>query len=500
MEKDGSLRISKWETGIGASPYFGFGQMTNVDIYSKPGSVKISNRLQPDLNSADLVDGLMKWMVQAQNGDVYAVDDNGKLYKRNIGSQSWAVITGHGVSGANGNGLGIWNGYLFYARNIKLDVMEISSGTWTNDWKDTLENANPHPILSAQDGHLYIGNGNFVNTVIQTIGDLIVNPLSLPFNPANTDTYTYNDPQLTLPTDYDVVCLEDVGTNVAIGTKLGNNNTINIADIFFWDGASDSYVRGATVHLAENGVKMMKNTNNILNIIAGNGAPRVFNAVTSQSVEVKRFNNISVPFISRLSLFPDAIDALEGEVLFGIGASTSSPGNPNPLGVYALRDKAYVLRYLISTLNDGSIDGILIGTVQVISGNEILVSWRDGNNTPEYGIDILTKNFYTNYSAYIESPIYSVGTDDDPKTFERVQITLGKKLKTGDGVRIKARYNLEDSFVTIATFDTPTYTNRNVMEARVANLDKFKEMQIRIEITTASNSTESPELKEVRFK
>lgn len=510
MVKENKLTIKDWQLGIGESPYLGFAQMVNIDIYSKPGSAKISNRLETDGDSDGEVEELIKWIVQDPNSTItYAVDRDGTLYKRTSGGM-WSVITGHGTTQANGDGLGIWNDYLFYIRTRRIDIYGPLSGSpsWTNDWEAItpgtpydLENSSfyyLHPVLSAQDGHLYIGNGHFVDTVVQTLGDLVVNPGSLPFDPTDNTTWTYNDPQLTLQTDYRVTCLEELGSNIAIGTLVGNTYNINIADMFFWDGASDSFTLNSTIRFAENGVQMTKNVNNTLYTIAGDGVPRIFNSVTSQAVEVKRFNNIEVEFSRKLNLFPGAIDLKEGEVLFGIGQSIGA-GFPGYLGVYALRNGAYVLRYLISTGEDGT-DKLLIGAIKVISSNRILVSWQDAKNSPEYGVDILTGNFYTEYSAYIESPIYSVGTEGDPKTFELIEVTMGKKLQTGDGIRIKARTSLDDTFTTIATFDTPIYVGRNTFKTKVANLGLFEEIQFRIELTTDEDSEISPELKQITLR
>lgn len=488
------LSIKNWELGIGESPYTGFAQMVNVDIYSKPGSLKISNKLIVDNNSAAVVDELIKWAAQdPEQGDVYAVDRNGKLYKRDRGTSTWSVITGHGTAAANGEGLAIWKGYLFYARRFKLDVMNLITGVWTNDWQtlNTSFGYDLHPMISSSQRFvLYVGNGNFVDTLEQVAGQV--------FDPTDPTTYVYNSDDLELGSDYRVTCLEEVGTDIAIGTLVGINGIINIADIFFWDGASDFIAGGKTVRLVENGVNMMKNSNNTLYTIAGDGVPRIFNSVTSQSIEAKRFNNINVRFQNRLKIRPGAIELKEGEMLFGIGQSGSN--NLPYMGVYSLRNNAYVLRYLISTLRDGSTDGLQIGLVKSISSNEIIVSWQDLDNTPEFGVDIISNNFYTNYTAYVESPIYSVGTEDDPKTYEKVEVRMGKKLQTGDGVVIKARYSLDDTWVTIATFDTPTYTGKNTFDAKVSNLGKFKEIQFRIEMTTDDTFEESPELKEITFK
>lgn len=488
------LTIKDWELGVGTSPYTGFGQMVNVDVFSQPGSVLISNRLESDPESVGVVDELIKWNVQDPvTGDNYLVDRNGKLYKRDRGTSAWTVITGHGNTAANGEGLAIWEDYLFYARRTRLDVYGPLSGapTWTNNWQ-TLESSafyNLHPmLLSGQRFVLYIGNAEFVDTIEEVAGQT--------FDPSNGATFIYNLQDLELGSYYRITCLEEVGNDIAIGTQLGANRG-NTADMFFWDGFSDAVAGGKTIRFVENGVKMTKNVQNTLFTMAGDGIPRLFQSVTSQAQEVKRLNNISVPIFKGLSLFPDAIEQKEGELLFGIGHSRGVNG-PFPMGVYSLRNGGYVLRHLISTGNDGSSDNLVIGSIKTLDSDRILVSWQDNVNPTNFGVDILTKNFYTDYTAYIESPLYTIGTEADPTTLSKVEVRMGKKLNAGDGIRIKARKNLTDPFTLVATFDT-TYVGRDNFELNVANIGGFVEAQFRIELTIDEDSEVSPELKEVVF-
>ena len=489
MDKDGSLRINKWEFGIGQSPHLGFGQMVNVDIFSQPGAVKISNKLERDGNSVDIVDGFIKWSTQdPNNGDLYFVDGNGKLYKRDLGTDTWSVITGHGTSAARGQGIAIWKDYLFYARATKLDVYGPLSGSpsWDNNWQ-TLTSATNHPMMAAQDDFLYIGNAQYVDTI---------NEATPPFDPANGATYTYNAEDLELRSNYQVTCLEQLGSDIVIGTIIDNN--VAIADMFFWDGTSDSFVLNKTIRFAEDGVIMTKNINNILYTLPGTGIPRLMKSVTAQAVEAKRLNNIqNFGFGNRIEMNANAIEQYRGELIFGVGQDNVN--NIYPLGVYSFRNDAYVLRNIISTGSDGSTDGVKIGTITMSSAQKYVVTWKDDSRSPNrYGADILSENFYDDFSAYIESPLYTVATVDDPKTFEKVQIIMGKNLNTGDQIRIKARKALDEDWTKVCTIGSQ-YVGRTAFDAKFENLGKFTDIQIRIEMKTASNATESPELREVKL-
>jgi len=497
------LTIQNWERGIGVSPYAGFSQMVNVDIYSKPGCLKISNKLAVDANSASVVTGLIKWMAQdPSQGDIYAVDDSGIVYKRDNGTDTWSVIAGNTLTAANGEGLAIWKGYLFVARRTKLDVFDISNPTnntgnwvngWINDWEalDSSFGYDLHPIMAAQNDFMYVGNAQYVDTLEETF------PLQpLPFDPDDTATYSYSSQSLLLRSDYRVTCLDEQGSLKIIGTLIGLNGVINIADIFIWDGTSELTNSNGTIRLVENGVQMIKNVDNTIFALAGTGVPRIFQAVTSQSIEAKRFNNIEVPFSSQMRLTPGAIEYKEGEVLFGIG---STANGISPVGVYSLRDRAYVLRYSTSTGRDYN---VRIGCIKTISRNKILVSWRDSLNTPVYGVDILEDTFYTGYTAYVDSAIYSVATSDDPITFEKCEIRLGKALKAGDKVKIQARYDLDGTFTDIAVFDTvlePGLIGESVVDDTIENLGYFKNFQARILLDVGASEEQSIELMSVSF-
>jgi len=459
--------------------------MVNTDIYSKPGVLKISHSLLLDKT----FDALIVWdAIDPTNGTYYAVADDGKIHRRTT-LGVWSVIPGHGTTAGIGLGLAIWKGYLFYAHETLIDVYALptspngDAGTWYNSW----EAGNPlkatffsHPMMAGQDDFLYIGDINYVHTL---------NEFTV-FKPDVSATYTYNYRDLEIRSDYTITSLEEQGSLIAIGASI---EALNIADIFIWDGTSDSFSLNGTIRLVEDGLKMVKNVNNVLFAIAGSGIPIISQAVTSQSREVKRFNNME--FIvagSRTELYASAIEYKEGEIMFGIGGIAC-----RPLGVYALRNNAYVLRHVISTGNTGLENRVNIGTVRTINRNEILVSWRDDRTGINYGVDVLSRFFYTGYKCFSESQLYAVATDDDPITYEKCQFRLSKALKAGDKVKVEARYDLDGAYTQICEIDTvttPLLIGRSVHDVKVSNLGKFKNIQLKVSLDVASNALFSPEL------
>jgi len=475
------LTIKDWQLGIGQSPYLGFAQMTNVDIFTQPGSLKISNLLELDNIDAINITAMPIGITQSPlNGDIFIVCEDGKFFKRD-GTNTWTEIVGYGAGGRGGQGIVWWKGYIIYARGSALDAYNVTTGVWTVNWRTGLNSA-VHPMIVLQDDRLYIGNGNFIDLCGEVFGQT--------FDPTNGATYSYSSEALPLKQGYIVNLLEEFSSYLVIGTKQYNNN---VADMFFWNGSDEFITASQTIKFADNGVQMTKNVGNMLYTIAGTGVPRIFRSLTSQAVEYLRFNNINKGSAS-VTLYPQAIDQKDGEILFGIGQNLSVNG-VTPVGVYSLRGSSYVLRYLPSSGKDGSNGVSYIGFVKVIDAERMLVSWYDGTT---YGIDILNISKFYPTGASVESPIYTVGTESDPKTYERVEVRLGNPLKAGDIITIKGRKNLTDSYVTLATFGA-SYVGRDAVEERVLNLSKLVEFQCKIELETSSSATESIEIKEVIF-
>lgn len=487
-----TLVIKDFQQGIAESPYLGFSQMQNVDIFTKPGALKIARKLAPNGNSESIVTGLIQWMVQDPvAGNIYAVDTQGKLYKKDTGD-NWSVILGYGGAGVNGSGLAIWQGYLFYAREGDLDVMNLTTNVWTNNWITWGQISNFHPMLSSSQRFvLYVGHDYAVDSIEQNAGTT--------FDPTNPATYTQNLNDLELGSNYRVQCLEEVGGNIAIGTRLGDivggSYLNNVANTFFWDGVSDFIYGSQTTYFAENGVWQMKNVNNALYTVAGTGKTRLFAASTAQAQEVKRLNNLEVAPGNQLTPHQDAIDLFDGEILFGVGGASGD----YPFGVYSYRNNAYILKHLISTGEDGQNGTLTIGSVKVYTPDSYLVSYFD-NNTGAYGVDYLTNNYYIGYTAQAQSPIYAVATDDDPKTFEKCQIRLGKPMRATDNVRVYARFDLDSSYVLISEFLGASYVDKTVIDKKVSDLGYFKNIQIMVQLDTGASETVSPELMEVTLQ
>ena len=117
-----------------------------------------------------------------------------------------------------------------------------------------------------------------------------------------------------------------------------------------------------------------------------------------------------------------------------------------------------------------------------------------------YGLDLTTATSYaygTDYSGLFESPLYVVGSLKHPRSFTEMEFQLAKELATNEGIRIKYRVNLTDTFTTLGTY---TYAKLGgiISHYDTAGIPACETLQIRVELL--GTSTTSPEFKSVTLR
>ena len=223
--------------GIAQSPHVGFGDVRNLDLYTTPGVTRINNAM--DLESATTITKLVKWIVRDPNtpANLYAVDEAGDVWASTDTGGSWAALGTQPTTGGEGQGMAIWKDYLFVARETKIDTYGPLSGAanWLEFKTDLSADLKWHAMLvSKLDGKLYIGNGRYVTSLAEVSGQN--------FADGTAATYTYTTQALTLPEDYKVKCLAELGNNLMVGTWKGASiEQFKVADIFPWDGSAATY-------------------------------------------------------------------------------------------------------------------------------------------------------------------------------------------------------------------------------------------------------------------
>lgn len=481
-EKIKPLIIEAPRQGIAPSPHVGFGNMRNIDVVSKAGVARLNTILVKE--SGTTVDAQVKWIVKnpAAPANLYALDSNGVVYTSADSGDSWSEVSDR--EGA-GQGLAVWKDYLFVAEGDKIDVYGPLSGSaaWSDDWATFGGNDTAwQPMLvSKLDGKLYIGDGRYVATVEEDSGQN--------FAPGTDATYTFTDKALTLPEDYRIKCLAELGNNLMIGTWMGTNIYDNkIADIFPWDGTSESY--NNPIQINENGVNAMINIGGALYVLAGIDG-RIYKSNGVQAWPIGEIP-LSVADISGgkyLEPYPGAIMNFKGRLFFGIG-SQSTDG----MGIYSLLETSdgniLNLEHFISTETTGGANPLIIGALLGITRDRFVVGWRD-NTT--YGIDRLSTTSYlytTSYSGYFESPLYQVGTYLNKRKFNQMEFYLAKELATSEGIQIKYRINLTDNWTTVGTYTTANIgSGKTSYHTQQINIPECEQLQLRVELLGTSTTT-----------
>lgn len=474
------LTIQAPRTGISASPHTGFGDVRQLDIFTVPGAAQLNNLTAK--KSATTVVGRVNWFVKnpATPAEVYALDADGKVYKSTDSGASWALMTGF-TAGGHGNGLAIWKNYLIVARDAFLDVCGdgtatgITNANWTNSWKAIDSDLLWHPMLvSKNDNKLYGGAGRYVFSLDEN---------AAPFVPATAGSYTWTPQALDLPPNYRIKCAEELGNNLMLGTWQGVNvYDLRIGDIFPWDRSSSSF--GQPITLNEFGIHAMLNTGNSLTVLAGiGGQVFVCDGVTANPIANIPQSIADLAGGKYLEYYPGAIMEHKKKIYFGVssgGSATTIAG----MGVYSLSRTAQgsvlVNEHLISTGSDGSATNLKIGALLPLTRDNLLIGWKDDST---YGIDNLTVTSYaTSYTGYFESPLYQVGTNLEKKQLVEGQLYLGKVLATNEGVKVKYRLALNQSWTTVGTFDFATVGAITSHDFNV-NIPDATLCQIRVELT-----------------
>lgn len=493
------LTIQAPTQGISQSPFTGYGDVRQLDIFTLPGIAKLNNLTAK--KSGSTVVTRVNWMVKnpATPAEVYALDDGGKVYKSTDSGATWALMTGFGAGGA-GQGMAIWKNYLFVARATAIDVCGdgtatgITNANWSNSWAGLTLTTDAlwHPMLvSKNDNKLYIGAGIYVSSVDEVTGQT--------FAPGTPATYTATAQALDLPPNYRIKCMEELGNNLMLGTWQGTNvYDIRVADIFPWDRSASSF--GQPIVINEFGVHAMLNIGNALVVLAGiDGQVFISGGVGATPIAQIPQSIADISNNKYIDFYPGAIANWKEKVYFGVssgGSATTIAG----MGVYSLtrtaRGNILINEHLISTGNDGSGETIKIGALLPVTRDNMLIGWADDTT---YGIDnITTSSFATSYGGYFESPMYRVGTSDQTRKFQQVEINLARPLRTNEGIKLSYRSDLSQSYTDFITWDFATYagelSHTTTLTKPTYNIPKSELIQIKVSIT---GTTTTPHLMSV---
>lgn len=479
MYKDGVLTIASDGKGMANSPYEGFSNISNIEVFESPGIFKIANRTT-QVSTATLT-GLPIAYVKDANGNNYFLTDDGNFYKngvlvQDIGNFGWdlCIYNNYVIASVSSGGVGQLCAY------GTLDA----SPTMFSGWKTGLSGVYYLKLLPARDGNLYITNGTSVAKISSfTAGAPTVAP-----------TATLTTSVMTFPSQNAGITMIEIGPYILLGTQEANASFFNavngsIANLYLWDKA-DTKPTSLVSSLNETHVQAMISQGNRAYVMAGIRG-NLYLSDTASSIKIKRipYAKHSV-FGSTTRIYPNAISLnVDGNLL--IGTSTLGDSYNTDLaskhGVWEVAlSKGYptVFKQQISTGNTASTQALYIGFVQNYAG-VLKIGWKDGSS---YGLDETDFRLYASNAAVIESPMFVVGSRLKQKTFQQLEFLLGKDLVSGQEVTISYRTNLTDSYTQIGNF---TYTSLGAVVSHntKALIPDCEMVQIKISLTQPITTT-----------
>ena len=485
IQKDGSILITADEVakGIAPSPHLGYTNIRNLDIWSTPGVVKIQKKLTACSLDIDSVVGANAFVVGMDrnpvNGDRY-VGVNGRqvgafaddiIYKNPESGTTVFIGTGNFTSSLED--IKVFNDYLIIIGSTTVRKYGPISGVASiSDISGTLTaGSSPHKSFVAQNDKLYITNGRYLASI--------------------DSSFTMNTTALTLPINTNSKCIVESGKMLVTGVWKGANLYDNsIANLYPWDKNETSF--DEPVQLNDYGINQLINENKVIYGQVGI-KNKFFTSILPDTKELPEFFMMDgLGSESWINNYANACALLNSEKLFGL---SNGGGNPNPLGVYAYKNGAWILRNTISTGNIGDTSAISIYAILPIGQESFLVAWGDDSSK---GIDqIDSSNIrYSGDKAFFDSPFVIAGTPLNKRNWQNLEILLNKALTADQTIKLQYRTNLNDSFTTFKTYTSSSFESGAISHTDTSELPDVETIQIRcIFNSTSSVSTEFKQLR-----
>ena len=484
MDKNGRVVVSNWWDGMAKYPLLGHGLLRNVDVLTNPGVVSIAQDSALDFTPNGIIVAEVK-----ESGNIWSLSDNGSasvLYKNGT-----AVETGL----AQGRDMILFGDYLLITHGANVGaygpLSSVSAAFFSALSGTGIDSTYNGKILFGQDDIVYITNGNSIASLT----------FSASGTPGVAPTATWNASALDLPAGHRATTLAELGRYLMIGTQTGASfaGLSTEGRVYPWDRTSSSV--NLPVLLNEDRVHQMCSHANRLYILAGSKG-NLYVTDTTNYQRIKKIPFTTYNNAATLKALPNAMKmSVDGKLLIGTSTSTDNfPGSTSKHGVWEIdvMDPKYPisLKYTISTGNIGADQPLYIGSIIMVDQQRARISWQDGSS---FGVDELQVEPYASYGGVIESQLFQVGRQNHKKTFEHVEFTLSEPLVSGQGVRIKYRKNLSDSFTTIGTWDFATYGGILSFEDKALIADA-EFIQLRTELNQDSGTSSEKNVNLIRVE
>ena len=428
-----------------------------------------------------------KYYMQDTLGQVWS---NQKLTATN---HYWTYTGNSGSSDTGGYGLIYYNGYLFAFRSQTIDVYNLSTNGWAWGWNPNdgttnnssttfhLKTGGNHSGSWMPDGTMYFLDGGWVQTIFQTLAQIIAGA----FNPFSTSTYTYTNYQLTF-TD-GLQCMTFLGSTLLLG------GTKNI--IYVWDRASQT--PSNFVLLPENYVYQMVTVNTTVYAFVGNRGRIYQTNGTNAQLYKKIPDHISgtvEPYFNWGGLVYN-----KNRLYFGVSAVTNAGVAINQYGGVWTIDLDTEAMWLSNELSYGNYGGLanalIANTTSEPAGAGLFIGW---STTSINGIDQTTSTPYTS-GATIDYDLIPIGTFNMPRNLNRIEFKLSRPLGTGESIVLKTRtiFNTQDvgySTALSVNGDGVLYSGEGSL-----NFENAQWLQVQAVLSSTNSNPSYVRLEEIRL-
>lgn len=364
--------------------------------------------------------GKIRW-IDTDGTNTFAYDDLGNIYYRN--SSNWSLI--HTVASSVGNGMYIWNGYLYYTSNTTLGRYGPFTGVpaFNDSFQTGLTSDEYHPLGSFSN-MLLVGNNKYLATY---------------------DGAVWSVTRLTFATDWRVRDIEVLGQYVVAGCIKGADLSVHPEGRqYLWNGTSTTFDEIVTY---SGGINAMKNDNGILYSFVGHQAD-LYAYNGAKPVRIKAIPNIG---LDSVEVEPGAMSMWNNTLLFGLSGGTSDLVSKSVMSYGSLNndfDDALTINYLPSHGKKTGKD-VKITAIRQFSPTLCLVAWEDDGT---YGIDRIDGTQYHVESTY-ESLKLDRGTPYAFKVIMRMHLNLKVNLANQEYVNIYMRKNAETDWVKVGVIN-----------------------------------------------
>jgi len=386
---------------------------------------------------------------------VYAVDNAGNIYS-DVGSGSYWQLK-RAVSNCTGQGLEIYNDYLYYRQNSQIGRYGDLTGSpsFTDNWKTSSDNVQTvtdwGPIKAFLD-FVAFGNGRYLATW-------------------DDSTFTYN--RLSWPKGYFVRDIDIMGEYLAIA--VNDSEDILAAKrgfIALWDGTSTTYNFFTEVPEGGGISAIQANQDSILIFAGGKGNIYLYNGKANK---IKK-----IPYIGAgqtVYVLPGATTNHNGMCHFGLSGGTSTTAYR---GVYSWGKSELGFPDALNfeyPLSEGTTTGVNTWCSAVKDiGDRLYVGWKVGST---YGIDLVST------STLQTSVIYEslIVTTNKPADCTRQKLYF-KPLASGESITLEVKAN-QGSWVEAGS---ASYASDGAVTTKLLNYEfGFNDLEIRV--TLAGSST-----------